>query len=76
MLEGFGDADLGEWTQDRTLAFHLRRRLSVEEQKRVGAVIDCRGTSEGKERLERIAVYLPRPALELAKEELNEKATQ
>jgi hypothetical protein len=71
MLDGFGDISLGEWTQDRPLAFHLRRRLSGEEEKRVGAAIDCRNTEEGKKRFEEIKNMLPPQAIYLAKLELS-----
>jgi hypothetical protein len=50
VLGGFGDATLGEWTEDRRTAFHLRRRLSAYEQKRVGDAADLRGTEEARKR--------------------------
>ena len=72
ILEGFGDASAGEWTEDRPRAFHLRRRLSEKEQERVGQALDCRNTEEGIVRFERIANLLPPPAVFLAREELKE----
>ena len=49
MLDGVGDAALGEWVSDTAsqdgLAFvHLRRRLSVSEASAVGQAIDYRQT--------------------------------
>jgi hypothetical protein len=72
MLEGFGDKESGEWTEDRPKAFHLRRRLSATEQERIGQAVDCRGTDEGRSRFEAIVAELPIPALLLADQELRE----
>ncbi len=72
MLEGFGNKQSGEWTEDRPKAFHLRRRLSTVEQERIGQAVDCRGTQEGLARLKAIVDVLPPQALLLAKEELTE----
>jgi hypothetical protein len=71
ILDGFGDAKLGEWTDDRPQAFHLRRRLTSEEEKRVGPVLDCRGTNEGVSRLEKIAPLLPTFAMRFAEQEIS-----
>jgi hypothetical protein len=70
LLDGFGDAALGEWTEDRPKAFHLRRRLSAEEEKRVGQAIDCRSTVEAQERYDAIKRFLPSQALYLVVEEV------
>jgi len=70
MLEEFGDAGLGEWYEDRPKAFHLRRRLSADEAKRVGDAVDCRGTREGMDRFRAIEGMLHPAAIQLAKEEL------
>lgn len=69
VLEGWGDASLGEWTEEGG-AFHLRRRLSAEEELRVGAAIDLRDGDEGMNRLKKIAAFLPMQAVMFAKEEL------
>lgn len=45
VLDGVGDARLGEWAE-RHGAFHLRRRLSAKEALTVGPVIDVRRTDE------------------------------
>jgi hypothetical protein len=70
MLEGYGDESLGEWTEDRTKAFHLRRRLSAEEDKRVGPAIDCRTTDEAQQRYDAIKSVLPPQAFYLVQEEV------
>lgn len=70
MLEGFGDATLGEWTEDRPKAFHLRRRLSDAEQKRVGEAVDCRTTVEAQQRYEAMKDVLPPQGIYLVKEEV------
>ena len=71
ILEAWGDAQLGEWSEDRSPFFHLRRRLSAEEGLRVGPALDCRTGEEGMRRLREIAAFLPLPAIEMAREELN-----
>lgn len=58
-LEGAGAADLGEWPQWTGRAFHLRRRLSVEEAGMVGPVVDVRGTFEAEVRLRPVRHLLP-----------------
>ena len=49
-LAGVGDATLGEWREWTGYAFHLRRRLTVREQRGVGPVVDIRGTDEARAR--------------------------
>jgi hypothetical protein len=73
VMQGFGDAQLGEWIEDRELAFHLRRRLTPEEEKRVGPAVDLRGTPEAFARFESIEYILPPPARRMAQEELIER---
>lgn len=51
LLAGYGDADLGEWAEKGTTAFHLRRRLSDAEAELVGPVVDVRGTDEASRRI-------------------------
>ena len=60
-LEGFGDSNLGEWTEDRPKAFHVRRRLTPVEQKRVGDAIDIRKTEEELNRMKTLLRDLPEP---------------
>jgi hypothetical protein len=57
-LDGVGDAELGEWHQWSGAAYHVRRRLSVEEQRSVGDVVDVRGTPEAARRLARIPTWV------------------
>lgn len=49
-LLGVGD-DNQQWWEITEKAVHLRRRLTPEEQALVGPVVDCRGTSEGMDRM-------------------------
>jgi hypothetical protein len=52
-LEGVGDESLGQWEeQGNGGVYHIRRRLSVEEQKVIGDAIDIRGTPEERARLD------------------------
>lgn len=59
VLDGVGDAELGQWEERGPKALHIRRRLSDEEAKRVGGVLDVRGTAEGYKRFDRMRPYLP-----------------
>jgi hypothetical protein len=58
-LAGVGDAGLGEWHEWSGKAYHVRRRLSEDEQKLVGPVIDIRGTVEATMRLMPVQRILP-----------------
>ncbi|MBO0794969.1 MAG: hypothetical protein J2P36_29030 [Ktedonobacteraceae bacterium] len=58
-LKGVGDPDLGEWEEWSGLAYHLRRRLTREEQELVGEAIDIRRTPEAIERCAEVARFLP-----------------
>lgn len=49
-LAGLGAAALGEWREWTGAAFHIRRRLSVVEQARVGPVVDVRRSPEAARR--------------------------
>lgn len=59
-----------QWEQDRSGAYHVRRRLTAEEQVLVGEAIDIRGTTEARERLARALPLLPPPAINFAYEEI------
>ena len=50
-LSGVGSAKLGEWEERRRRALHIRRRVSVKEERIIGPVVDVRGTREGRQRL-------------------------
>lgn len=58
-LHGLGDSALGEWHESSEIAYHIRRRLSVLEQKEVGPVIDIRGTDEARRRLAKVRQWVP-----------------
>jgi hypothetical protein len=70
-LKGVGAAMAGQWEEYSGYAFHLRRRLSEEEQLKTGQAIDLRCTGEALERFERIKDLLPPMALHLAMQELS-----
>lgn len=69
-LAGVGDR-LHEWEEYTGYGFHLRRRLTAEEESAVGPVVDCRGTLEWRRRFDAIATELPRAAIALAEEEMH-----
>jgi hypothetical protein len=56
-LSGVGDRRLGEW-EEQWMAYHVRRRLSAEEQQLVGDVVDIRRTPEAVERAARCGAML------------------
>lgn len=58
-LAGVGDASRGEWEEWSGRAYHLRRRLSADEQAQVGDAVDVRGTGEEARRLQAARAYLP-----------------
>jgi hypothetical protein len=58
-LEGVGDAARGEWEEMGRSAFHLRRRLSAEEETAIGPAVDVRGTAEADRRFCVARPYLP-----------------
>jgi hypothetical protein len=66
MLAGVGDASRGEWWERGGFATHLRRRLSVAEDARVGPVVDVRGTAEAARRFAAMKPYLPAGWTEVA----------
>ena len=63
-LAGVGD-ESKEWEEIGRTAFHLRRRLTHDEQRTVGEAIDLRGTEEGMERYRKARLLLVTPALKL-----------
>lgn len=58
-LEGVGDKMLGEWEEWTGKAYHVRRRLSPEEEAVIGPAIDVRGTREALERVEALLAKSP-----------------
>jgi hypothetical protein len=69
-LAGVGDPVLGEWREWTGRAFHIRRRLSVREQRDVGPVVDVRGSEEARRRAERLGPMLGYVPPEVLAEEL------
>jgi hypothetical protein len=59
-LVGVGDASLGEWHEWTGYAYHIRRRLSLEEAVLIGPVEDIRGTPDARHRAERVRKYIQR----------------
>lgn len=53
VLDGVGDARLGEWVE-RHESMHVRRRLSEVEALLVGPVVDIRGTDEALRRAQAV----------------------
>jgi hypothetical protein len=49
-LSGVGRSETGQWEEWTGRAFHVRRRLSPDEEQLVGPVVDIRGTPEADER--------------------------
>lgn len=58
-LQGVGERSLGEWVEYNTRFVHVRRRLSVKEQKIIGEVIDIRNTQEAIDRVNAIWQDIP-----------------
>ena len=59
VLAGVGDAAAGEWRERLERSLHLKRRLTAEEWGGQPWGIDYRGTPEGWNRLNAVAVWLP-----------------
>lgn len=58
-LEGVGDEVAGQWEEYTGKAFHVRRRLTIEEQGPIGPAVDVRGTPEAFNRLNAIRIVMP-----------------
>jgi hypothetical protein len=58
-LRGIGNRDLGQWEEWSGTAYHVKRRLSDEEQEQVGEALDIRGTQAATARREAVQRYLP-----------------
>lgn len=57
-LLGVGDTLRGEWYEWSGRVYHVRRRLTEEEERLVGPVVDVRGTPEGARRHGRMRPFL------------------
>ena len=75
-LSGVGDAALGEWREVGDKAVHIRRRLTVEEARTVGPVVDLRGQREALSRLWRAQQWMPLEWWALAADELGLRTTR
>jgi hypothetical protein len=58
-LSGVGSVSLGQWEEWTGQAYHVRRRLSRDEQRLVGEPLDIRGTEEAERRHKAMVRYLP-----------------
>ncbi len=58
-LQGVGSVALGQWEEWTGTYYHVRRRLTREEQKQVGNMLDVRGTAEAIKRHAAVQCYLP-----------------
>lgn len=58
-----------QWEEWTGRAFHLRRRLTAEEQANVGPAVDCRGTPEWGRRFAAVEHLLPPMVRGMAHEE-------
>ena len=58
-LQGVGSKALGEWIEWTGTYYHIRRRLTKDEQKKVGDMVDVRGTDEAMKRAEAVQRFLP-----------------
>lgn len=74
-LAGVGDPS-AQWEEWTGRAYHIRRRLTPEEQSVTGPVLDIRGTPEAQHRFDAVARELPAPARRLAAVELAESPGQ
>jgi hypothetical protein len=57
-LQGVGDASNGEWEEFTGRAYHIRRRLSAEEEAVIGPAVDLRGTPEAVSRFEAVKPFV------------------
>lgn len=58
-MDGVGDEASGQWEEYTGKAFHIRRRLTVEEQASIGEAIDIRGTKEAMNRINAVRIVVP-----------------
>ena len=59
-LDGVGDANKGQWEEWSGVAYHIKRRLSQEEQQQVGEAKDIRGTKDAESRRKAVLRFLPK----------------
>lgn len=70
-LEGVGDEVAGQWEEYTGRAFHIRRRLTNEEQEPIGPAVDIRGTQEAQNRINAIRIVRPYLPAEILMAELH-----
>jgi len=70
-LFGVGDSLLGYWQEWTDQAYHVRCRLSQDEERGIGPAIDIRGTQEAQDRYQSARAFLPGEVLVLAIKELS-----
>lgn len=58
-LRGVGNATLGQWEEWTGRFYHIKRRLTFDEQPKVGNTLDVRGTPEALKRRMAVQRYLP-----------------
>lgn len=58
-LDGIGDKRAGQWDEWTGRAYHVRRRLTQAEERRVGPLVDVRGSAEAVQRLRAVVAFYP-----------------
>jgi hypothetical protein len=58
-LKGVGDRECAQWEDWSGYAYHVKRRLTPEEQEYVGEALDIRGTEEAIKRHAAVMRFLP-----------------
>lgn len=58
-LVGVGDAARGQWEEWTSKAYHVRRRLTADEECVTGPAVDVRRTPESLRRIRRVQVLAP-----------------
>lgn len=72
-LDGVGDESRGQWEEVGRTAYHVRRRLSAEEERIIGEAVDIRGTEEARRRVKQLLLEEPRIPREAAYQEAGTK---
>lgn len=58
-LKGIGDESRGQWEEWTGKIYHVKRRLSRQEQRQTGDARDIRGTREAQKRRAAVQRYIP-----------------
>jgi hypothetical protein len=67
-LRGVGD-ETSQWEEWTGRAYHIRRKLTEQEQGQTGPVRDIRGTPEALQRIEKVLEAVPQMPRSWAMEE-------